>query len=303
MRPSYIPKAKKAKTPKHEAPEMGLSGSGCPLGTVPILRNKVTQLRRTKSFPRAGSRATAEDDEQGYHVDPQGFGDHLARLFIFWTTLIGDSVCFRVQRDGYNRTGCWNLECPGFVQVNRKIPIGIAIQSTAIYGGQQHDILLVYKDPEGGDWCLAMGDDGSKNNGVTTGQSPSSAVLRSSFGEERFLRRKTPPTLRWAAAISRRLREGLLHEADGGGGEEDSPGRCSLEYRAHWVNPSWSRSHGSGRLGVSLLNSYTGRHYDCPAKAIDGDINVKRVGVAEEQKLRKIVLFPAREATGEGKDS
>ncbi|XP_068655752.1 protein neprosin-like [Aristolochia californica] len=86
--------------------------------------------------------------EAGWMVDPHRFGDHLARLFIFWT------------RDAYNKTGCWNLDCPGFVQVNPKIPIGIAILPTSVYGGRQHEItLLVFQDPRRGDWWLAMGND------------------------------------------------------------------------------------------------------------------------------------------------
>ncbi|KAJ8755768.1 hypothetical protein K2173_024312 [Erythroxylum novogranatense] len=49
--------------------------------------------------------------------------DHEARLFIYWT------------RDGYHRTGCYNLECPGFVQTNNRFVIGGPIRPTSVYGG------------------------------------------------------------------------------------------------------------------------------------------------------------------------
>ncbi|OWM85310.1 hypothetical protein CDL15_Pgr028097 [Punica granatum] len=46
------------------------------------------------------------------------------RLFIYWTA------------DGYQKTGCYNLLCPGFIQVSSTLPIGSPVQSSQ-YGGAQ----------------------------------------------------------------------------------------------------------------------------------------------------------------------
>ncbi|CAN6373638.1 unnamed protein product [Urochloa humidicola] len=50
--------------------------------------------------------------EAGWHVFPRLYGDNNTRLSIYWT------------RDGYNKTGCYNLRCPGFIQTNNQIAIG-----------------------------------------------------------------------------------------------------------------------------------------------------------------------------------
>ena len=42
--------------------------------------------------------------------------------------------------------GCWNLVCPGFVQVNKDIALGAAVDPISIYDGNQYDItIMIYK--------------------------------------------------------------------------------------------------------------------------------------------------------------
>ncbi|KAH9713150.1 NEP-interacting protein 1 [Citrus sinensis] len=43
-------------------------------------------------------------------------GEKKTRLFIYWTS------------DGYQSTGCYNLDCPGFVQTNKNIALGGSIE-------------------------------------------------------------------------------------------------------------------------------------------------------------------------------
>ncbi|KAI7724584.1 hypothetical protein M8C21_015445 [Ambrosia artemisiifolia] len=62
------------------------------------------------------SNANAVEDvntmEAGWHVYPGLYGDANTRLFIYWT------------RDGSKTTGCFNLQCSGFIQTNNKIALG-----------------------------------------------------------------------------------------------------------------------------------------------------------------------------------
>ncbi|KAF8645035.1 hypothetical protein HU200_066240 [Digitaria exilis] len=84
--------------------------------------------------------------EAGWQVYPGMYGDNNPRLFIYWT------------RDAYSETGCYNLVCPGFVQINNQIAIGGSLSPVSIYGGSQYDIdILVCKDPKGGNWWLQVG--------------------------------------------------------------------------------------------------------------------------------------------------
>uniref|UniRef100_A0A0E0JU91 Neprosin PEP catalytic domain-containing protein n=1 Tax=Oryza punctata TaxID=4537 RepID=A0A0E0JU91_ORYPU len=84
--------------------------------------------------------------EAGWQVYPAMYGDEKSRLFIYWT------------RDAYNRTGCYNLACSGFIQTNPQFVIGGSISPVSIYGGTQYVYdYLVWKDPAGGNWWLQVG--------------------------------------------------------------------------------------------------------------------------------------------------
>ncbi|RZR94426.1 hypothetical protein BHM03_00023112, partial [Ensete ventricosum] len=65
---------------------------------------------------------------------------------------------FVLKTDAYQATGCYNLLCSGFIQTNNMIAIGAAISPTSTYDGGQFDIsLLVWKDPNHGNWWLELG--------------------------------------------------------------------------------------------------------------------------------------------------
>ncbi|GFP90108.1 hypothetical protein PHJA_001154600 [Phtheirospermum japonicum] len=85
--------------------------------------------------------------EVGWQVDPQMYGDKRPRFFTYWT------------RDAYRSTGCYNLLCSGFVQVNRRIVIGAAFSPVSSIGGNLSEITItVWKDPKKGNWWLALRD-------------------------------------------------------------------------------------------------------------------------------------------------
>uniref|UniRef100_A0A0E0C3G6 Neprosin PEP catalytic domain-containing protein n=1 Tax=Oryza meridionalis TaxID=40149 RepID=A0A0E0C3G6_9ORYZ len=64
--------------------------------------------------------------EAGWQVYPAMYRDDKTRLFIYWT------------HDAYNRTGCYNLACSGFIQTNPQFVIGGSISPVSIYGGTQY---------------------------------------------------------------------------------------------------------------------------------------------------------------------
>ncbi|KAL6875704.1 hypothetical protein ACP4OV_013217 [Aristida adscensionis] len=84
--------------------------------------------------------------EAGWQVYPTIYGDATPRLFIYWT------------RDAYQKTGCYNLWCSGFVQTNNQIAIGGSLSPQSIYDGSQYEFgILIWKDPNGGNWWLQVG--------------------------------------------------------------------------------------------------------------------------------------------------
>ncbi|WOK91817.1 hypothetical protein Cni_G00508 [Canna indica] len=86
--------------------------------------------------------------EAGWQVSPDLYGDNNTRLFTYWTS------------DSYQATGCYNLLCSGFIQVNSEIAMGATIFPISRYGGSQYDIsILVWKDPKEGHWWMQFGND------------------------------------------------------------------------------------------------------------------------------------------------
>ncbi|XP_074270744.1 protein neprosin-like [Silene latifolia] len=63
------------------------------------------------------------------------------KIFIYWTN------------DNYNRTGCYNLDCPGFVQTSRSLALGAKLGKISTYHGAQFDIEYnVRKDRNSKNW-------------------------------------------------------------------------------------------------------------------------------------------------------
>ncbi|CAN0825350.1 hypothetical protein LINGRAHAP2_LOCUS376, partial [Linum grandiflorum] len=62
-----------------------------------------------------------------------------------------------IYRDGTEVSGCYNLECPGFVQMSSTVVLGSELQPVSIYGGQQFFInLQIHKDFKTGNWWLKI---------------------------------------------------------------------------------------------------------------------------------------------------
>ncbi|KAL5541170.1 hypothetical protein UlMin_004784 [Ulmus minor] len=86
--------------------------------------------------------------EAGWQVSPDLYGDNNTRLFTYWTS------------DAYQATGCYNLLCSGFIQINNEIAIGATIYPLSGYQTSQYDInILVWKDPKEGNWWMQFGNE------------------------------------------------------------------------------------------------------------------------------------------------
>ncbi|GJY26787.1 formate dehydrogenase subunit alpha like protein [Tanacetum coccineum] len=84
--------------------------------------------------------------EAGWQVSPDLYGDNNTRFFTYWTS------------DAYQATGCYNLLCSGFIQINHEIALGASISPLSKYHDSQYDIsILVWKDPEQGNWWMQFG--------------------------------------------------------------------------------------------------------------------------------------------------
>ncbi|CAN8255095.1 unnamed protein product [Cochlearia groenlandica] len=85
--------------------------------------------------------------EAGWQVYMSKYGDYKPRFFVYWTV------------DRYRRTGCYNLDCPGFVTTNQHFAIGASLGPVSRINGEQYHIpTSVWKDSRSGHWLLKVYD-------------------------------------------------------------------------------------------------------------------------------------------------
>ncbi|XP_058068901.1 protein neprosin-like isoform X2 [Magnolia sinica] len=195
MNPTSYPKGMENQEHSNANIEIGLKDGGCPLGTVPIRRTKMQDLLRAKSLSDFGRKNVSHLHTQvvGHHYalatsEGQVYGTGVSMNL--WGPMIPDQRQFSLAQlwvlngpqdqlntieagwsaDGYQKTGCYNILCPGFVLVSRDVAVGAIIQPTSTYNGAQMEVpLLVFKDASTGNWWLAYG-----NNNVQVGYWPKS---------------------------------------------------------------------------------------------------------------------------------
>ncbi|XP_062172035.1 protein neprosin-like [Alnus glutinosa] len=131
----------------HEYAGVGLSG-GKYYGARAFLNvwKPATLGNGDLSFAQVGVQAGPPDRlnyiQAGWMVNSR---DNEPRVFLYWTS------------DGNKKTGCYNLNCPGFVQVTNKIGLGAALKPPSTYKGTQFSIpIAVYQFR--GNWWLQVNE-------------------------------------------------------------------------------------------------------------------------------------------------
>jgi len=91
-----------------------------------------------------GNGSKTQTAEVGWQNYPAMWGSQNSALFVYWTA------------DDYNKTGCYNLTCPGFVQTDNSWTLGAGFPNYSVPGGAQYEFSAEYYF-HGGDWWLAVG--------------------------------------------------------------------------------------------------------------------------------------------------
>ncbi|KAI3826920.1 hypothetical protein L1987_00980 [Smallanthus sonchifolius] len=170
------------------------SNGKCPKGTVPIIRTKKDDPLRANSVKKSSFVAQPSSVDYvhlGHELRPidtfssmqvpytrgqfygakatlnvwnpkvqEGDEFSLAQLWILGGS---DSDMNTIeagwQSTSYDHDGCYNHDCPGFMQTNNEIALGGTISPTSQVDGSQYDItILIWKDPKEGDWWMQLGD-------------------------------------------------------------------------------------------------------------------------------------------------
>ncbi|RZR73950.1 hypothetical protein BHM03_00030192 [Ensete ventricosum] len=122
----------------NKTPVKSIKNGRCPEDTIPIRRTTREDMLRASSVKRYG-RKKHRSLPYPLSVDPD---------------LLNESGH---QSDAYQATGCYNLLCSGFIQINNEIAMGASISPISDYDGSQYDIsILVWKE---GNWWMQFGSD------------------------------------------------------------------------------------------------------------------------------------------------
>ncbi|KAH7839876.1 hypothetical protein Vadar_009877 [Vaccinium darrowii] len=194
MKPTLLPKRKRDQVSKDKEPfQMGLSGGGCPIGTVPIRRVTKEDLIRERNVSKVISLA---DNTPGAHyavVRTRGGQDkfngagatlslhnprvsgrqYSAARFLLqngddsiqvgWRvdpTLYGDSKTRGFIRLDAGQSHCFNTRCPGFVLVRSDIPLDLVYTDISEPEKKVYEVqFYIDRDLVNGNWWFLLGDD------------------------------------------------------------------------------------------------------------------------------------------------
>ncbi|XP_050908515.1 uncharacterized protein LOC127122176 [Lathyrus oleraceus] len=79
----------------------------------------------------------------GWHVAPQMYNDNAAHFYVVWTT------------DNFKNTGCFNLQCSGFVQTSKNNYLGGRFVNTSVIDGRIIEMTIsITQDSETKNWWV-----------------------------------------------------------------------------------------------------------------------------------------------------
>ncbi|CAJ1978139.1 unnamed protein product [Sphenostylis stenocarpa] len=124
------------------------------------------QISAAHIWIQNGPSDTSNRITAGWHVAPALYGDFATHFFSAWTS------------DNFHKTGCYNMRCRGFVQVNRKVYIGAPANKTSTYGGPTVEAQFsIVRDIESNNWWLSVDD-------MTIGYFPAALFSNLGSGDE-----------------------------------------------------------------------------------------------------------------------
>ncbi|KAL0862161.1 hypothetical protein Bca101_041279 [Brassica carinata] len=189
MRPSFIPESTSTYTTDiTNVTQVWNKNGRCPENTVAIRRIKKEDILRSKSIENFGKKMTpgillygSKSVHEYATMNSKGkyFGTEFVvniwkpyvqgrREFSLAQTWIvsGDgptknTIEAGFQADGYQHTGCYNTDCPGFVQMSKRVTVGGTFKTVSQYGGDQfvHRIVIWRDRKNGKKWWLKVGDE------------------------------------------------------------------------------------------------------------------------------------------------
>jgi hypothetical protein len=121
------------------------------LWNPPVNTNLGQVFSLSQQWYSGGQGNNLQTVEGGWQNYPGKYGDNNARLFIFWTANNYG------QAGTVPNIGCYNLDCPGFVQVSNKWHLGGKFSNYSMSGGKQYFFTMTWYFYQN-NWWLALGN-------------------------------------------------------------------------------------------------------------------------------------------------
>ncbi|CAN1217936.1 hypothetical protein LINPERPRIM_LOCUS1182 [Linum perenne] len=203
-------------------------GEYCPRGTIPIARYQVAFPHKNKQANEFTIREIQTKHAQVTMTGDKYYGGG-AKLNAWNPTVIAPGFSLAQiwlaagrgtpkfstveagwMSDNYTSTGCYNLECPGFVQTSQKFGLGTPVKPISEYNGTQYDTSIqIYKDMTSGHWWLRI-------QGEDIGYWPSQ-IFNGGFSE-------SSTVINWGGEITNTNPQGFHTQTDMGSGHFASEG-------------------------------------------------------------------------------
>ncbi|KAK7405486.1 hypothetical protein VNO78_06829 [Psophocarpus tetragonolobus] len=160
----------------------------CPKGTVPIRRTTKDDLIRTKStLNNSMLMESLMESEPGLHMaeltlipdsgpyykisginsiyNPTVLNNNQISASNLWVRngpiATNNKIVLGWHKDNFKKTGCINMLCRGFVQVNKGTYLGLRVNRTSIYGGPAREFeFSISQDVSTKNWWLMLGNIG-----------------------------------------------------------------------------------------------------------------------------------------------
>ncbi|XP_065001897.1 protein neprosin-like [Musa acuminata AAA Group] len=146
----------------------------CPQGTVPIRRTTEEEALRVRKYERKLLEGAAESPFPNHEVRMYAIGtvkdENLyygaEATYNVWAPAVANNGEFSLsqfwltsgtyatnlntieagwQADAYKSTGCYNIECAGFVQTDTNIVLGGSINPSSTYNGKQMEVEILVR--------------------------------------------------------------------------------------------------------------------------------------------------------------
>ncbi len=119
----------------------------------PFVNTRLGQIfSLSQQWYSGGTGNNLQTVEGGWQNYPAKYGDQNSRLFIFWTANNYG------RRNTVPNIGCYNLDCPGFMQISNQWHLGGKFSNYSTSGGTQYYFTMTWYFYQG-NWWLALGND------------------------------------------------------------------------------------------------------------------------------------------------